>query len=237
LRELAADPEEPVAAIEIRSPEGHELLRVGQRALRDGVLLGRYEDRCDGAEALQSEMISRVHLLLVEVDGRAVAVDLASTNGTRLDGAPIDRVVDLPAAGLFRLGGAAEVRWRRAGVAAAAETVVAPPAALETGALAHHLEVVRALRTSAARRRAEARAQPDLETDEQRALLRAEVIHLEVAAARKRALGLRTPAGRWQALGKALAMARASPLAATLFAADVTGVEEAMARLVTPSSP
>ena len=45
-------------------------------------LLGRY-DRCEagGTPVLEDEMISRVHALVVEVDGRPLIVDLGSVNG------------------------------------------------------------------------------------------------------------------------------------------------------------
>ena len=46
-------------------------------------LLGRYE-RCDthGATVFAHHGISRVHLLVVEVEGAVYAVDTGSTNGT-----------------------------------------------------------------------------------------------------------------------------------------------------------
>ena len=57
-----------------------DTLRVGLEALRRGLLVGRYE-RCH-ASAISDERVSRVHLMIVELAGRACAIDLASSNGT-----------------------------------------------------------------------------------------------------------------------------------------------------------
>lgn len=56
-------------------------------ALRDGLLVGRYP-RC-AIQAAGQEQLSRVHLLLAEVDRAPWAIDLASTNGTLKNGAEL----------------------------------------------------------------------------------------------------------------------------------------------------
>lgn len=59
-----------------------EALAVGASAVRTGVLVGRYE-RCDthGAKVLAHHGISRVHVLVLDVDGVLYAIDTGSTNG------------------------------------------------------------------------------------------------------------------------------------------------------------
>jgi hypothetical protein len=83
---------------------------VGADALRDGVLLGRY-DRCDGAGVDLGNSVSRVHALLLLVDDRLLAIDTASTNGTRSVGAPDARVIEVGADTMLELGDTALVRW------------------------------------------------------------------------------------------------------------------------------
>jgi hypothetical protein len=86
---------------------------VGEEALRDGVLLGRYA-RCDGASGVaEDNSMSRVHLLLVHVDDQLLAIDTASSRGTRMMGsdehvrvAVIDRDLELV------LGKKTTLRWR-----------------------------------------------------------------------------------------------------------------------------
>lgn len=62
-------------------------LPLTRASLDRGVLLGRY-DRCDNADvgALTAERVSRVHALLIRVDGRVWVIDTASTNGLFQDG-------------------------------------------------------------------------------------------------------------------------------------------------------
>jgi len=55
-------------------------LTLGQEALKDGVLIGRYA-RCDGAGLLDDPSLSRVHVLLLHVDDALLAIDTASRNG------------------------------------------------------------------------------------------------------------------------------------------------------------
>ena len=81
-RNLVAGDESPVAMLTLKSAAGVARLQVGPQALRTGILLGRYE-RCDSGDlfVLDHPDISRVHLLVIEVEGRLYAVDVSSTNG------------------------------------------------------------------------------------------------------------------------------------------------------------
>ncbi len=74
--------DEQVGALHLRSALGQARLVVSARALRSGVLIGRY-DRCDNAAqpVLADERISRVHVLLLQVGEATWAIDTASTNG------------------------------------------------------------------------------------------------------------------------------------------------------------
>lgn len=67
----------------VSSPRGRARLRIGMREARQGVLLGRYQ-RCDGGglPLLDDASLSRVHLLLIELDGTLYAIDTASKNGS-----------------------------------------------------------------------------------------------------------------------------------------------------------
>lgn len=80
---LLAEGEQPVGVLRLRVGTTVHSVLVGARAIHRGILLGRYE-RCDvdGSKLLTSESISRVHLLVVEVNDRVYAIDTASTNGT-----------------------------------------------------------------------------------------------------------------------------------------------------------
>jgi hypothetical protein len=77
--------ESPVGMLMLQAGEASDVIEVGGSALADGVLLGRY-DRCDNhrLDTLANRHISRVHLLLVEIDNKVLAIDTASTNGTKL---------------------------------------------------------------------------------------------------------------------------------------------------------
>lgn len=79
---LVAD-EAPIGELHVRTPLGHQSLVIGRAAACQGILLGRYE-RCDvdGTRVLADNGISRVHVLVVEIENRLYAVDTASTNGT-----------------------------------------------------------------------------------------------------------------------------------------------------------
>ena len=61
--------------------------------LSTGILIGRYT-RCDKAfqPFLTINSISRIHSLIVEVEGRMYIIDTASTNGTYVNGQRIKRI-------------------------------------------------------------------------------------------------------------------------------------------------
>jgi hypothetical protein len=87
-------------------------LRLGETAMHQGVLLGRY-DRCDsGVTAfLSSERLSRVHLLMVEMAGGFYAIDTASKNGV-WHGRRSVAVVRLEPGVVLMLADQARVEWR-----------------------------------------------------------------------------------------------------------------------------
>lgn len=82
-KHLLAGDEAPIGELHVRTDLGHQSLVIGHAAACQGILLGRYE-RCDvdGTMVLTDSGISRVHVLVVEIENRVYAVDTASTNGT-----------------------------------------------------------------------------------------------------------------------------------------------------------
>lgn len=107
---LAEHGDDAIGSIILVGPERDVCARLTTNDLRRGVLVGRYE-RCQVAlgEAFGCLEVSRVHLcLLLDEDG-LWAIDLASTNGTTVDGqqgrtAMLGRTADI------RLG-AVQLRW------------------------------------------------------------------------------------------------------------------------------
>jgi len=97
--------------IEIKTPHNGGVITVGESALRDGVLLGRYA-RCDGAGLADDPSLSRVHAMIINIDDRLLAIDTASFNGTRIHGEDKQRVIPLDAGSDLRLGSHTQVRWR-----------------------------------------------------------------------------------------------------------------------------
>jgi hypothetical protein len=97
--------------IEIQTPHNRGAITVGEGALRDGVLLGRYA-RCDGAGLADDPSLSRVHAMIINIDDRLLAIDTASFNGTRIHGEERARVIPLDAATDLRLGSNTKLRWR-----------------------------------------------------------------------------------------------------------------------------
>jgi hypothetical protein len=97
--------------IRVRSATGRASIRLGETAARHGVLLGRY-NRCDnaGVDVLADEVLSRVHLLLVEMAGALYAVDTASKNGVWLGPRQV-RVVRVEPGITLTLADAAAVSW------------------------------------------------------------------------------------------------------------------------------
>jgi pSer/pThr/pTyr-binding forkhead associated (FHA) protein len=85
-------------------------LRVGQAALWDGILLGRYA-RCDGT-AMDDNNVSRVHALLIQLGDSLLAIDLASSNGTFVPGGAPARAFTISSGTELQLGDATLVRWR-----------------------------------------------------------------------------------------------------------------------------
>jgi hypothetical protein len=77
----------PVGSVEIQNGQGRLSLLVDRAALRAGVLIGRY-DRCDsgGVNLLALDRCSRVHALLLEVNGAVHVIDTASTHGVFVQG-------------------------------------------------------------------------------------------------------------------------------------------------------
>ncbi len=81
-KSLVADNEEPRGKLAVTSADGEISIVVGERALRKGVLVGRYK-RCDTGRVpvLANCHISRIHVLVIEIAGRLYAIDTASKNG------------------------------------------------------------------------------------------------------------------------------------------------------------
>ena len=98
--------------IVVRSVSGVASLPVSVSAARQGVLLGRYE-RCDtaGLPVLSSEKLSRVHLLVIEIEGVLYALDTASRNGSWLPAGPL-RAARVEPGRPIRLARDASVEWR-----------------------------------------------------------------------------------------------------------------------------
>ncbi len=98
--------------ISIRSPRGRARLRLGVEEARQGVLLGRY-DRCDGGglPLLDDAMLSRVHLLLIEIDGGLYAIDTASKNGS-WHGSQRIEALRLQTGSTLTLARDVQVEWR-----------------------------------------------------------------------------------------------------------------------------
>jgi hypothetical protein len=94
----------------VRGPSGLGAIEIGHEALRDGVLIGRYA-RCDGHGLYIDPSLSRVHALLLLVDDRLLAIDVASTNGTHEVGRPDARVIELVGETEIELGTTTSVRW------------------------------------------------------------------------------------------------------------------------------
>lgn len=101
---LCGQDERRQAMLELADATTREVWPVGDRALANGILFGRYE-RCDGhgSRILARRGISRVHAVVVAVDGAPHVLDLGSTNGTWLDGKEI-KVARLSPGSAFRLG-------------------------------------------------------------------------------------------------------------------------------------
>lgn len=94
----------------ITGPHRRVHLDVGHDALRNGVLLGRY-DRCDVTTNGGDETVSRVHALLLHDDDRLLVIDTSSTHGTRIAGDERERVIVIDRDLELQLGYDTRVRW------------------------------------------------------------------------------------------------------------------------------
>lgn len=99
-----------VGALELIGPARRAIVPVGQAALRDGVLIGRYP-RCDSA-CDDDDGVSRVHALLIQLDDTVLVVDTASTYGTTVNGQPVERARVLRGDVELELGRDTRARWR-----------------------------------------------------------------------------------------------------------------------------
>jgi hypothetical protein len=102
----------PLGTLKLSSGGRSQAMTLGHDAASAGVLLGRY-DRCDahGATVFAHHGISRVHLLVVEVEGAVYAVDTGSTNGT-YQGSDEVRIVPLAGGTELIFGdGLARMEW------------------------------------------------------------------------------------------------------------------------------
>ncbi len=86
----ASERSERLGDLSFRGPGDAVRCSVSTEAARRGILLGSYP-RCDEHALLASSKVSRVHLLLLLMDGVLHAIDTASTNRTILDGRRILR--------------------------------------------------------------------------------------------------------------------------------------------------
>ncbi len=97
--------------LEIIGETRYGALKIGDAALRDGVLLGRYA-RCDAAAILEDPSMSRVHAMLLQIDDTLMVIDTASTNGSFLAGQPAARVITVTGNSEINLGKHTRIRWR-----------------------------------------------------------------------------------------------------------------------------
>lgn len=106
-------PDSPLAVGAIFLPDRRSV-RLSVRALTRGVLIGRYE-RCGvDLDLLRAdESISRIHLCLVQDPTGLWAVDMASTNGSRADGARF-RTHRLGRQAVLTLARSTRLRWEMA---------------------------------------------------------------------------------------------------------------------------
>lgn len=97
--------------LDLYLPTKEVTLAIGESALRDGVLIGRY-DRCDAKDVAGDDTsLSRVHALLMRMEDRLVLLDTASSNGTFERGQQV-RLVVIEADTELRLGKKTFARWR-----------------------------------------------------------------------------------------------------------------------------
>lgn len=102
--------ETPRGELVVSSEQGESSLPVGRRALRAGVLFGRAQ-RCEAMHLLMRPDISRVHVIVIELDDALYAIDAASKNGVWTPGG-IERVYRLEEGSWVSLAGSARVGFR-----------------------------------------------------------------------------------------------------------------------------
>jgi hypothetical protein len=106
-------PDAGVVTLELIGRHHQRMFTLGQAALRDGILIGRYT-RCAGAGFVDDPSLSRVHSLLLDVGDTFLAIDTASRHGIRLHGQDRAKVIALAGDADLGLGLATHARWRLA---------------------------------------------------------------------------------------------------------------------------
>ncbi|HWO23948.1 MAG TPA: FHA domain-containing protein [Kofleriaceae bacterium] len=112
--QLVGTDEQPLGALRLSAGGDAQTLVLGEQILDGGVLLGRYE-RCDthGTSVIDVDGVSRVHILVIRIDGVIYAVDTASTNGTYLASGDEVRTARLSGGTALTLGeDLARLEWR-----------------------------------------------------------------------------------------------------------------------------
>ncbi|MHB8876046.1 MAG: FHA domain-containing protein, partial [Myxococcaceae bacterium] len=95
----------------ITNDDAEQRLSVGASALERGIILGRYS-RCSGDTSMMTDAVSRVHAMLIAVEGDAYLVDAGSTNGVFAGKVEV-KCAAVEAGCEFSLGGMT-VRWEKA---------------------------------------------------------------------------------------------------------------------------
>lgn len=111
-RELVAPGETPLGALVVRGPTGVTRLPLGARALERGVLVGR-DLRCSALGFRLPNDVSRVHALVLALDGEVFIADTGSTNGV-WDGGDEVRIAPMGSGRAFHLGRNVAVQWTTA---------------------------------------------------------------------------------------------------------------------------
>jgi hypothetical protein len=86
-------------------------LTVGATALERGIILGRYS-RCSGDTSVMTDLVSRVHGVVIAIDGQVHLIDAGSTNGIATGGQEV-KCAPIQASATYSLGGM-KVRWEAA---------------------------------------------------------------------------------------------------------------------------
>jgi hypothetical protein len=107
-QERATAPTLTVGEVELKAEDEQSITPIQMRHLERGVLVGR-DERCTLTSSLGS--VSRVHAVLLELDGEPYLVDTGSTNGTWVNGREI-ALSPLTDGVEFDLGSELKLRWR-----------------------------------------------------------------------------------------------------------------------------